>query len=514
MKRRKSKLTVFKIAFPIYAVILIALVIAALLYVNSVLSLYESEHPQRDLEEAIELLKEEAESGELWKKNGSPSMESGIFEEGKDQKALFIKKLDGEIKFSAAKWINDKECVYNVMSDGLPIAEIKLRKDGEAIQKLAIISIQKYDLVSYVPLSHTYTMTLPEDVNVGSDVVITVNGIALTEEHGEKNDKGETTFTFSQLYDMPKVTVTDTAGNNAVIKYPDSDGEIEFDNTFYTLTLPKNFFVDVNGERMNGEALEDGRLAYRIRLAKKAEVNISDLFGNKIKYTGASKIPFTYYKLMTGDGCTLLVDGTPAPESTVTVVDNPELKNFADLVPGLPKLPTYEIAILKDNANVTLKDKDGNDVAFDPAVKVQDLTSVSSGTVYDTVPEEVASQVNVLKVLEDWSLFMSCDLNFNALSKHLIKNSYQYNVAWKYNTSIDRTFTSYHGLGNPPFNEESVSNFIWLTDDCFSVDIRFVKHMIVLGKRLDDEMNERCYFVKYNGSWKLVGMKEIVENAE
>ena len=185
-------------------------------------------------------------------------------------------------------------------------------------------------------------------------------------------------------------------------------------------------------------------------------------------------------------------------------------------------MPVYSIVVLKDNAEVAITDANGNPVPFDKEKTVQDLTGVSSGTVLDAVPADVASEVNVIKVLEDWSLFMSCDLNFQSLSKHLIKSSYQYNVAYNYNISIDRTFTSNHGLCNPPFVEESATNFVWLTDNCFSVDVRFVKQMIVLGKQLNDEMNERCYFVKYddtndkvnNPKWKLVGMKEIVNNAE
>ena len=54
---------------------------------------------------------------------------------------------------------------------------------------------------------------------------------------------------------------------------------------------------------------------------------------------------------------------------------------------------------------------------------------------------------------------------------------------------------------------------------CFSVDISFVKHMrLYYGARVDDPMNDRFYFVRYddtdNGvndpTWKLAGMKEIV----
>ena len=42
------------------------------------------------------------------------------------------------------------------------------------------------------------------------------------------------------------------------------------------------------------------------------------------------------------------------------------------------------------------------------------------------------------------------------------------------------------------------------------------------GSAMDDSMNERCYFVRYdatddyvdNPTWKLVGMKEIVDNGK
>lgn len=522
MKKHK-KIGLFKYAYIAYVLVLAVLIALALGYVNSVLELYESEHPQRHLENATQLLIDEAENGSLWKKEGVPSMESGIFEPGTAPKKDFVKKLKGDVKYSPPKWINDSECTYNVISDGTAIAEIKLRKSGEAIQKLVIISIQKYELVSYTPLSHTYTLELPDDVILNSDITVNVNGVDLLTEHGVKNEDGNTVFTLENMYSTPKITVKDFAGNTADVRLPDTvDGKIEFDNSFYTLTLPEALSVSLNGEKLEGVLQDDGRLYYRIRLATKADVEITDYFGYTVKYNGASAIPLTYYTFMTGDGCNVKVDGNPVPDKCMEISANPEYKNFADLVTDLPKLPVYRIVILKDGVNITITDKNGNNVDYDKEIKVQDLTGISTGTKLDTVPTEVASEVNVLKVLEDWSLFMSCDLNFNSLSKHLIKNSYQYNVAWKYNNSIDRTFTSNHGLGNPPFEEESVTNFVWLTDNCFSVDIRFVKHMIVLGQRLNDEMNERCYFVKYddtndgkdNPKWKLVGMKEIVNDAE
>ena len=118
---------------------------------------------------------------------------------------------------------------------------------------------------------------------------------------------------------------------------------------------------------------------------------------------------------------------------------------------------------------------------------------------------------------------MSNDLKFSKLSGKLITGSYQYEVARKYATGIDITFISNHVLLDPAFTENSVTNFRWITDECFSVDISFVKHMRLTrtGQLVDDEVNDRFYFVKYddtvNGvndpTWKLASMKEIINDA-
>jgi len=522
-KTQNKKKNIFKLSYLIYVGVLVILVSAAILYVNSVLNEYENEHPQRHLENAVSLLQKEAENGALWKKEGVPSMEGGEFEPSSDPKKDFIKKIKGDIKFTAQKQISDTECSYGILSDGLMIAEVRLRKVGEPVLKLAIINIQKYELVSYLPLDHKYTLSVPKDVVLDTDLFVNVNGTKLTEAHGQKNNDGDLIFTFENIYSKPEIEIKDVKGNVADYRLPDkANGEIEYDNTFYTLNLPELLAVKVNGEKQTGEALPDGRFCYKIRLAKKVEVTLDDVFGNTVKYNGSSSVPLTYYTFMTGDKCTVKVDGKDVPESVMTISANPEYKNFAEYVPNLPKLPVYSIVVLKDNADIVITDNSGKVVPYEKDKKVQDLTGVSSAAPLDKVPTEVSKEIDVLKTLENWCLFMSADLSFNGISGSLIKNSNQYNVAWAYYTSIDRTFVSKHTLHNPPFKDESVTNFVWLTDNCFSVDIRFVKQMWVLGSILDDEMNERCYFVKYddtndnknNPKWKLVGMKEIVNNAE
>ena len=306
----------FKISYFAFVGVLAILVALALIHVNSVLEQYENEHPQRHLEKAVELLAKEAEDGTLWKKEGVPSMEKGVFEQNTDPKADFVKKIKGEVKFTSPKWIDENKCTYGVMSDGFTFAEITLAKKGPVITKLAIISIQEYELVSYKPVSHTYTLKLPEDVKLGEDLFLKINGTDVPLEMGETNKEGESVITLKDLYSKPDVEIKDKSNNKANYRLPDSNkGEIEFDNTIYTLTLPESMKVEVDGSEFAGTETDDGRLSYRIRLAKKAEVKIYDGYGNTVNYQGASNVPLTYYSLKTEKECKISVDGAPVSET-------------------------------------------------------------------------------------------------------------------------------------------------------------------------------------------------------
>ena len=87
---------------------------------------------------------------------------------------------------------------------------------------------------------------------------------------------------------------------------------------------------------------------------------------------------------------------------------------------------------------------------------------------------------------------MTNDLAFSRIRGYLIPGSYQYEVAQKYATGVDITFTSRHTLDDPAFTGNTVTNFVWITEDCFSVDISFVKHMrLWYGTPVDDAMNDR-----------------------
>ena len=111
---------------------------------------------------------------------------------------------------------------------------------------------------------------------------------------------------------------------------------------------------------------------------------------------------------------------------------------------------------------------------------------------------------------------MSNDVSFEKMAQLMVPNSYQYNVAKSYSTSVDRLFFASHSLLSPAFTDTGVRNFSWITEDSFSVEVRFVKHMRLTkgGKQVDDAMNDRFYFVKTNGQWLLAGMKEVADDAK
>ena len=189
--KNKIRLNGFLLTYIIFALVLAVLVASALVYVDSVLDEYEEKHPTRLLEKAVVLLQAEAENGTLYQKDEAPAMISGKFEENKNVKDEFAKKLSGDIKFSSQKWISETECTYNVLSDGFAIAEIKLKKIGEPITKLAIISIQEYELVSYLPISHTYTIELSKEIALSDEISVSVNGIELGESDLTKAEDGK-----------------------------------------------------------------------------------------------------------------------------------------------------------------------------------------------------------------------------------------------------------------------------------------------------------------------------------
>ena len=513
---KKSGTGTFKFVYFIYLCILILVSICCIIYVGSLLEEYEDAQPERRVSEAVELMSRDAIDGSIWNSITFPDVEKGKFESDIDLQQVYTDILKaGNLEFSPKMGVNEEgRLTYNIESEGFVLAEVTLKAVGEPVTKLAVFNYQEWVVSSVRPIleSRDYTLSVP------ADFMVELNGVELTEEEIKSSSDSGVDYKITGLYMKPDFKISDKAGN--VAKYTIKGNRIvpEFYN--YSLTLPSSLTVKLNGELHEGEKLSDGRVKHDIRLLTEPDVKISDYFGNIVSYEGGNDLPLTYMTIKANDGYTVTVGGSPVPAAAVVETQNSEFEGFSAYVDGLPEIKEYNIAILKADTEIVIKDKNGAVVEFEKGTRTLDLTGMVG---LDSVPADIAAEVDVLQIAKNWSLFTSQDLSFYKVAESLIKSSYQYEVATKYANGIDITFTSTHTLMNPPFTNESVKNFIQYTDDCFSVDISFEKHMLLSdGQVVDVPMNDTCYFVRYDDpdnyndtiSWKLVGMKAVVNDAE
>ncbi len=509
MKNRLS----FKFKYLVYVMILVCLALLATAYVWTLLTDYESSQPEKQVELVITELKKSANDGSLWNKYAFPEVETSPFEDIDLRSAYEDKFASGELTYKLKPGTLDEDSlVYSIMdSSENVVAEVTLESLGDPVTKLAVFTIQKWeiDTVDIIADIKTYTIDAPDDFTV------TVNGITLGDDMREILEDGTAKYTLSNVYTLPEIVITSPEGEIATYKVSGTRVKTEYYD--YSLTLPDSITVYLNGELHEGENMGDGTVRHEIRSLTQPDVELEDNMGGALPYKGGNTLPLTYCTIVADDTYTLTLNNIPIPEELMTVSDNPEYEHLEGFVENLPKLVTYDIAVLFENAAISATDKDGKTVFIDTSSHYRDLTEVESGA---SVPEDIAAQVDVLAVAQKWSLFMSKDLTganygFWDLANHLVKGSYRYDVAYKYATGIDITFTSIHTLKDPAFVNENVTNFRWITDDCFAVDISFDKQMVLGdGRDLIDSMNSTFYFANNantGNTWKILEIKEIVE---
>ncbi len=505
----------FKKVYLIYIFILFVASISSIIYVNKILHQYENMRPERCVESAITELAEAASDESFFTRYGLSEVYTERFEEQIDVKkeylALFVPE---NMSFSSVNVKDEENVLYYVIeNEGRTIAEVKLKAVGPAVTKLAVLNFREWEIEEIKPVLEKvdYTILVPQDFTVRA------NNIALTIEDGVVSDEKRITYTVSDVYLEPDFEIRDKDGNE--VAFTVDKNKVLAEYYYYSLTLPEALTVHVNDELLLGEVQGNNRVYYDIQMLAKPEIIISDYYGNSISYEGKGEIPFTYMTVLADSRYSVTVDGKNIAKEAVTVSTNKEYEQLVDYVENLPQVCEYDVAILKKNAEILIKDEMGNPVSFESGEALYDLTNRSNAL--SEIPDEVSAEINILEIAQSWSLFMSNDKKFSELEKYFIMDSYQYNMALQYATGVDITYTSNHTLASPAFTGNAVTNFIWITDQCFSVDVYFVKHMILrTGMRVDDTMNNRFYFVKYddtedgiqNPTWKIVSMRENLIN--
>ena len=513
--RKKKRFWTF---YLIFTSVLIVLGVICVLYVRSLLEEYERSQPEVLVESIVSAMKSDAESGALWKKPEYSLPEPGKFDSGRDMKAELTGMLNSpDLRAVPKLGLSDPdEMVFSVTDGKNAFAEITLEAVGEPVTKLIIFSWREWRQKGAAEIfpAHDYTVRIP------AEFTATLNGIEITDEEKVSSEDGENEYTLKGICLPPVFEVTDAYGNKADSNL--KNGTLVSSVYSYSLALPKTITVRVDGAEAEGTGdPASGQYTYEIVRAVKPEIIISDVLGNSFEYGGESSIPVTNVSIKATDRFRILVDGKEVPLSAAILSEDPEFEQFYDYAKDLPKKADYDIYVLAEDPQISAEYPDGHSEMLTAGEHNADLRSWSGS---DDMPADLASEVNVLGIAEKWSLFVSKDLpgdlyGLGEISKYLIRDSYQYRVAYRYVYSIDITFISIHTLTDPPFTGEKVRNFRKITDDCFSVDISFDKHMLIKsGGEVIDSMNDRFYFLRYKDTWdaapawKLVAMKELVDN--
>ena len=218
------------------------------------------------------------------------------------------------------------------------------------------------------------------------------------------------------------------------------------------------------------------------------------------------------YEIKVPEKYTVKVNGnTLSKDDIVSEGDVAGLERLTEYI-EIEKSKTYEVNNLVYKPEITILDENNKEVEY----KVEDnKINVSKEFKKVKTLEEAKSYLkddfDILKLAENWSLYLTNDLGggLNTLMPYLIKDSYYYTMAYNWSRNIDRTFVSSHRLKNPVFTNEVVEDFIIYNDNAFSCKVYLEKNMVVSGKDKQDIMNDRLYFIYYEGNYKLVNMESI-----
>lgn len=298
-----------------------------------------------------------------------------------------------------------------------------------------------------------------------------------------------------------------------------SVGKMEVTGYEFHLTAPASVIVKSNGAVLQGQ-ISDGMATYDLYQLTPPNVEICDILGNSVPFDQKNLPSFTDYKFTVPSSYTIQgLETVPKEAATLAPID--ELKYVKEYCPEVPDSATYILSILAGEPNFKILDESGNEVEY--TMENRKVTIEEGFVGQDTLSLSV--DIDPLEVVKLWNLFMSQDLSgknngYGQISPYLIKGSYLQDVAWQWATGKDITFTSNHTLKNPPFQEESISNFVVYSDNCFSCDVRLKKTLVLTrtGEEVEDAAHSTFYFVKYddtdNGKddphWVLVDYRDIL----
>lgn len=273
----------------------------------------------------------------------------------------------------------------------------------------------------------------------------------------------------------------------------------------FEMELPVTLKVTQNGAPVDGTLSEDGQMVkYALSSSILPNVMLADLFGNTVPYNldlYQDGCLFDYPVISVPSNYTVKNNGEKLPLSTAVLTELEEYQYLYEYNEDIPKKATYLLCTLSGTVDVSVYDNLGSRV---DVADQKDEVSIESQVTTQTMPAIIQNAPDPLEAAKLWNLFMTRDLKgerygFYQLAEHLIEDSYLRNVAWKWATGVDITFTSSHSLRNPPFQVTEVTNFVAYGAKAFSCDILLEKELVLYGSTVvPDKMHSTFYFVYYD----------------
>lgn len=499
-----KKISKFTTALICFASVLVIFCGAFLIYVNIVAGDYDKVQPERIVEEQINKLKDgsllsEIDFNKLCEnryENNDPSEYKESYSSkvvGKELTYRILASESGELSKT-----------YVVKCGEESVGKIKLSGKNPRT-RLMFFTSADWSLEEFVP---TITDTVYNlKVYCPEGVVAKINGVELSEEERE-DQSGTPSYAVSGLLKAPEITYFNAEGEE--LAYTAENNVVKPVLFNYSITLPRGASVWVNGKALSGTPSAD-KDVYLVREMEEPKVVIKDAMGEEYSYVEGEKVPLFGYSVSIPENCTLSVEGMTVSEPEI--VDNPDaesLLKYAGVT--LPKQKNYMFSLFGENVKATVSDGE-NTKTFN----VPHGSSHISPKTLETVPENIANEVNVLSVMKLWSKFMTNDIGgddngLSVIAKYLIPDSEYYKYARQWANGIDITFVSAHVLLG--FENEKVSNFTSYGDKCFSCSVYFGKKMALYKNEIylrnkTDIFNSVVYFVKIDdGSWRIAVMHE------
>jgi len=502
-KLKKSHL--FWLLYAFFTLCLVALAAFVLLHVHALLVEYENSQPEHLIRQVTEEMETSAKGGTLWEYIPRPEEIRSRFDTTESLWDTYEKKLAaGDLTFARQSGTFSEDTLsYVILLGEEAVAGVEIRSANTRTE-LFVFTFSDWSLVSITPFAAAYSYScefhLPEGFSA------TVNNLALAETELVRAEDGTLIYLVENLAAAPAIAVFDAYGTEAA--YDIEDGVLTPVTHRSELSVPTGLTVTLDGRKIAPVSTEDGIDSYITLTANVPEILISDDYGGCETYAPGMDLTAGVKRVTVPETFCLRVGNALLNPSAGVFSDNTDYPADLPYAENLPKLVTYSFLIL-DTTPVSVMYPDGTSVP---------LETVDGTEIRDIPGSTEAPPIDVLAVAKMWSLFMTDDLGgsdngFGQIAKLLLKDSYLYNVAYRWAYGVDITFTSIHILKDPPFGEEIVTDYRRYSDNLFSCRVYLEKYMrLNYGQHVTDKMHSTLWFTLTDDGWKLTAMQEITED--